>query len=63
MSKAVKAVKAVSGAKKEAKKTYTLTCGDVYMMEAKAVGFDWLKRNVPTARHATGCDEFTDPKP
>jgi hypothetical protein len=33
--------------------------GDMYMMSAKAVGFDWLKKIVPTLRHATGCDKFT----
>lgn len=33
--------------------------GDMYMMSEKAVGFDWLTRNVPTLRHATGCDKFT----
>ena len=42
---------------------FELHDGDMYMMEAKAVGFDWLKKNVPTVRHATGCDEYTDPKP
>ena len=33
--------------------------GDMYMMSAKAVGFDWLKKNILTLRHATGCDKFT----
>jgi len=42
---------------------FNLNDGDMYMMEANAVGFNWLKRNVPTLRHATGCDEYTDPKP
>jgi len=23
------------------------------------VGFDWLKKKIPTLRHATGCDKFT----
>ena len=34
--------------------------GDMYMMSEKAVGFDWLKKNTPTLRHATGCKKFTD---
>ena len=33
--------------------------GDMYMMSEKAVGFDWMKKIVPTLRHATGCDKFT----
>jgi hypothetical protein len=33
--------------------------GDMYMMSEKAVGFDWLKKIVPTLRHATGCAKFT----
>lgn len=33
--------------------------GDMYMMSAKAVGFDWLKKSILTLRHATGCDKFT----
>lgn len=33
--------------------------GDMYMMSEKAVGFDWLKRNVATLRHATGCEKYT----
>ena len=33
--------------------------GDMYMMSEKAVGFDWLKKKIPTLRHATGCDKFT----
>ena len=37
--------------------------GDMYMMSEKAVGFDWLKKIVPTLRHATGCDKFTEIKP
>jgi hypothetical protein len=28
-------------------------------MSEKAVGFDWLKKNTPTLRHATGCDKYT----
>lgn len=35
--------------------------GDMYVMSEKAVGHDWLKKLVPTLRHATGCDKFTDP--
>jgi hypothetical protein len=33
--------------------------GDMYVMSEKAVGFDWLKKKIPTLRHATGCDKFT----
>jgi len=37
--------------------------GDMYMMSEKAVGFDWMKKIVPTLRHATGCDKYTVVKP
>ncbi len=33
--------------------------GDMYAMSEKAVGFDWLKKNIPTLRHAAGCDKYT----
>lgn len=33
--------------------------GDMYVMSEKAVGFDWLKKKMPTLRHATGTDKFT----
>jgi len=33
--------------------------GDMYVMSEKAVGFDWLKKKIPTLRHATGCEKFT----
>jgi hypothetical protein len=33
--------------------------GDMYAMSEKAVGFDWLKKIVPTLRHASGTDQFT----
>ena len=33
--------------------------GDMYMMSEKAVGFDWLKKKIPTLRHATGCKKYT----
>jgi len=33
--------------------------GDMYVMSEKAVGFDWLKKNTPTLRHASGTDKFT----
>ena len=36
-----------------------LNDGDMYVMSEKSVGFDWLKKVVPTLRHATGCDKFT----
>ena len=37
--------------------------GDMYVMSEKAVGFDWLKKIVPTLRHASGVDKFTVIKP
>ena len=36
-----------------------LSDGDMYAMSEKAVGFDWLKKNIPTLRHAAGCDKYT----
>ena len=36
-----------------------LNDGDMYVMSEKAVGFDWLKKTVPTLRHASGTDKFT----
>jgi len=33
--------------------------GDMYAMSEKAVGFDWLKKKIPTLRHASGVDKFT----
>jgi hypothetical protein len=36
-----------------------LNDGDMYIMSEKAVGFDWLKKIVPTLRHSTGCPKFT----
>ena len=36
-----------------------LNDGDMYMMSEKAVGFDWLKKVIPTLRHSTGCAKFT----
>lgn len=36
-----------------------LNDGDMYVMSEKSVGFDWLKKKVPTLRHATGCAKFT----
>jgi hypothetical protein len=38
---------------------FQLNDGDMYMMSAKAVGFDWLKKKIPTLRHASGVDTFT----
>ena len=38
---------------------FNLEDGDMYMMSAKAVGFDWLKKTILTLRHATGCEKFT----
>jgi hypothetical protein len=39
--------------------TIDLRDGDMYVMSDKAVGNDWLKKNTPTLRHATGCALFT----
>lgn len=36
-----------------------LNDGDMYMMSEKAVGFDWLKKVIPTLRHSSGCVKFT----
>eukprot|EP00048_Salpingoeca_helianthica_P019653 m.245321 g.245321 ORF g.245321 m.245321 type:complete len:361 (-) comp36312_c0_seq1:23-1105(-) len=38
--------------------------GDLYAMSAKAVGTDWLKKIIPTLRHAAGAPKFLriDPK-
>ncbi len=33
--------------------------GDMFVMSEKAVGYDWLQRNVPTLRHASGADKYT----
>ncbi|QTF49059.1 hypothetical protein qu_164 [Acanthamoeba polyphaga mimivirus] len=38
--------------------TIELNNGDIYFMSEKAVGTDWKKKNIPTLRHATGCDKF-----
>lgn len=35
-----------------------LNDGDIYFMSSKAVGQDWKKRNVPTLRHAAGCEKY-----
>jgi hypothetical protein len=39
----------------------SLQNGDMYAMSEKAVGFDWLKKKIPTLRHAAGCDKYTLP--
>jgi predicted NAD-dependent protein-ADP-ribosyltransferase YbiA (DUF1768 family) len=36
--------------------------GDLYAMSEIAVGTNWLKKNIPTLRHATGCKKFTEIK-
>ena len=33
--------------------------GDVYVMSAVSVGNNWMKKKIPTLRHAAGCDKFT----
>lgn len=35
-----------------------LDCGDIYIMEEKAVGTDWKFRNTYTLRHAAGCNQY-----
>jgi hypothetical protein len=35
-----------------------LDCGDIYIMEEKAVGTDWKFRNSYTLRHAAGCNQY-----
>lgn len=32
--------------------------GDMYIMDEKACGFDYKKRNIPTLRHAAGCNKY-----
>ena len=32
--------------------------GDLYIMSAKAVGFDWMKKKTLTLRHAAGAEKF-----
>jgi len=39
-----------------------LNDGDMYIMSEKTVGFDWLKKKIPTLRHSTGCSKFTGVK-
>uniref|UniRef100_A0A6C0ELZ2 DNA-(apurinic or apyrimidinic site) endonuclease n=1 Tax=viral metagenome TaxID=1070528 RepID=A0A6C0ELZ2_9ZZZZ len=38
----------------------TVNHGDMYVMSAKAVGFDWKMRSKLTLRHAAGCAKFSD---
>jgi hypothetical protein len=35
-----------------------LDSGDIYIMNQKATGNDWKKRNIFTLRHATGCNKY-----
>lgn len=35
-----------------------LNHGDMYLMSEKAVGYDWLKKKIPTLRHAAGCNKY-----
>jgi hypothetical protein len=37
---------------------FNLEHGDIYIMSEKAVGTDWKSSNIPTLRHAAGCDKF-----
>jgi len=32
--------------------------GDIYIMNFKAAGTDWKKRNIYTLRHSTGCEKY-----
>lgn len=38
--------------------TINLDHGDLYVMDEKACGFDYKRRNIPTLRHAAGCDKY-----
>lgn len=43
----------------------TLHHGDIYIMSEKASGSDWLRKVIPTLRHAAGCEKYlkmTGPK-
>jgi len=40
-----------------------LANGDIYVMSAKAIGFDCAMRTRPTLRHAAGADHYTTLKP
>ena len=37
----------------------TLRHGDLYLMSAKAVGTDWMKKNIWTLRHSAGNPKYT----
>lgn len=37
---------------------FMLNHGDIYIMSEKAVGTDWRIENIPTLRHAAGCDKY-----
>lgn len=37
---------------------FHLHSGDIYLMDAKAVGFDSLKKKIPTLRHAAGAEKY-----
>ena len=36
--------------------------GDIYFMSEKAVGTDWLRKNIYTLRHSAGCEKYTSLK-
>ena len=38
---------------------FKLQPGDLYVMSEKAVGTDWMKRTIPTLRHAAGSAKYT----
>jgi hypothetical protein len=39
-------------------KRINLNGGDIYIMNEKAVGTDWKKKNIYTLRHAAGAEKF-----
>ena len=41
------------------RKIFSVDHGDIYIMSAKAVGFDWKKSSIPTLRHAAGSEKYT----
>lgn len=44
----------LKGEKVGEKTTLSLDHGDIYVMSDVAVGWNWLKRNIPTLHHSAG---------
>lgn len=44
------------------RKTIQLNCGDIYFTSDIAVGWNWLKRNIPTLRHSAGTTKIKKSK-